>query len=184
MQTYQSTPDYYRDYIEHGWLKDQAAKVHKYIKRWRNDAGKWVYKYATDARTKINRWNTANREFGFGNTPVYEWKADKPKKKNADMITTNYGKKALHKHDSGRADYRSGRVGSTESGIDAGRIRSGRYIKGFSKRPGSRKRTIIYGRHTNTQKGRSVTDMQDELAYIRLRNKIAAYNARKNRRAK
>lgn len=45
MQTYQSTPDYYRDYIEHGWLKDQAAKVHKYIKRWRNKAGKWVYQY-------------------------------------------------------------------------------------------------------------------------------------------
>lgn len=32
-------------FIEHGWLKDQAAKVHKYIKRWRNKAGKWVYQY-------------------------------------------------------------------------------------------------------------------------------------------
>ena len=31
-------------FIEHGWLKDQAAKVHKYIKRWRNKAGKWVYR--------------------------------------------------------------------------------------------------------------------------------------------
>lgn len=45
MQTYQSTPDYYRDYIQHGWLKDQAAKMHKYIKRWKNEAGKWVYQY-------------------------------------------------------------------------------------------------------------------------------------------
>lgn len=45
MQTYQSTPDYYRDYIEHGYLKYQAAKVHKYLKRWRNKAGKWIYQY-------------------------------------------------------------------------------------------------------------------------------------------
>ena len=50
MQTYQSTPDYYRDYIEHGWLKDQAAKTHKYLKRWKNDAGKWVYQYARKAK--------------------------------------------------------------------------------------------------------------------------------------
>lgn len=45
MQQYQSTPDFYREYIEHGLLKDQAAKVHKYIKRWKNEAGKWVYQY-------------------------------------------------------------------------------------------------------------------------------------------
>lgn len=47
MQTYQSTPDYYRDFIEHGWLKDQAAKTHKYIERWKNEAGFWRYRYAS-----------------------------------------------------------------------------------------------------------------------------------------
>ena len=31
--------------IQHGYLKDAAAKVHKYIKRWKNEAGKWVYQY-------------------------------------------------------------------------------------------------------------------------------------------
>lgn len=45
MQQYQSTPDFYRDYIEHGWLKDQAAKAHKYIERHRGKNGKWVYVY-------------------------------------------------------------------------------------------------------------------------------------------
>jgi hypothetical protein len=45
MTQYQATPDYYRDYIEHGWAKDAAAKVHKYIERWKNAAGKWVYRY-------------------------------------------------------------------------------------------------------------------------------------------
>lgn len=47
MQTYQSTPDYYRDFIEHGWLKNQAAKAHKYIERWKNEAGFWRYRYAS-----------------------------------------------------------------------------------------------------------------------------------------
>ena len=32
-------------YLEHGWLKDQAAKVHKYIERHRGKNGKWIYKY-------------------------------------------------------------------------------------------------------------------------------------------
>lgn len=45
MQAYQSTPDYYRDFIEHGWIKNQAAKAHKYIERWKNEAGFWRYRY-------------------------------------------------------------------------------------------------------------------------------------------
>ena len=58
MQIYQSTPDYYRDYIEHGWLKDQAAKVHKYLKRWKNKAGKWVYQYKQPkSNTSYANWN-------------------------------------------------------------------------------------------------------------------------------
>ena len=53
MQTYQSTPDFYRDYIEHGWLKDQAAKVHKYIERWRGKNGKWYYSYKSKAQEQV-----------------------------------------------------------------------------------------------------------------------------------
>lgn len=66
MMQYQSTPDYYRDYIEHGWLKDQAAKVHKYIERWRGKNGKWYYRYKSKAqeteakvlRTVAGKWDT------------------------------------------------------------------------------------------------------------------------------
>lgn len=50
MTQYQATPDYYRDYIEHGWLKDQAAKAHKYIERWRGKNGKWYYRYKSKAQ--------------------------------------------------------------------------------------------------------------------------------------
>lgn len=59
MTQYQATPDYYRDYIEHGWLKNQAAKVHKYISRWRGKNGKWVYKYKENInkKYKIQRKN-------------------------------------------------------------------------------------------------------------------------------
>ena len=42
---YTPTPDYYNDYIQHGWLKDAAAKTHKYIERWRGKNGKWYYRY-------------------------------------------------------------------------------------------------------------------------------------------
>lgn len=41
--------------IEHGWLKDQAARTHKYIKRWKNAAGKWVYQYKQDLADKQAR---------------------------------------------------------------------------------------------------------------------------------
>lgn len=68
---YQQTPDFYNEYIshsavwegrsryrngedelEHGWVKDAAAKAHKYIDRWRNKAGKWVYQYKNEIRDK------------------------------------------------------------------------------------------------------------------------------------
>ena len=86
MQTYQSTPDYYRDYIQHGWLKDQAAKVHKYISRWRGKNGKWYYSYKSKAQelgTKINR---------------------KLSGADADQISLNYGKEPIYgyAHDNAR----------------------------------------------------------------------------------
>lgn len=39
-------------YMEHGWLKDQAAKVHKYIKRWKTKTGRWAYLYAQNKKKK------------------------------------------------------------------------------------------------------------------------------------
>lgn len=45
MQMYQSTPDYYRDVIQHG---------HKYVEKHRGPSGKWVYKY--------NRWKSQRAE--------------------------------------------------------------------------------------------------------------------------
>lgn len=58
MQQYQSTPDFYREYIEHGWAKDAAAKAHKYIKRWKNKAGEWVYQYKKPkSNVSYANWN-------------------------------------------------------------------------------------------------------------------------------
>ena len=42
MQTYQSTPDYYNDYISHYGTQ---AKTHKYIDRKKGKNGKWIYIY-------------------------------------------------------------------------------------------------------------------------------------------
>lgn len=76
MQIYQSTPDYYRDYIEHGWLKDQAAKVHKYIERHRGKNGKWVYVY----RKAKNLYERGKRQVGL--------KTGKYSNYNEDYINT------------------------------------------------------------------------------------------------
>lgn len=66
----EKTLEEYGATIQHGWLKDQAAKIHKYIKRWKGPNGKWYYQYAVntakkagnnlklkalDLRTKFNR---------------------------------------------------------------------------------------------------------------------------------
>lgn len=100
MIQYTPTPDYYNEYIQHGWLKDQAAKAHKYIERWRGKNGKWYYRYKSkvqNAFTKFNRnrllknWNSAYQDPG-----------DRPRKRNADEITTNYGRKMLMRWDNGK----------------------------------------------------------------------------------
>ena len=48
--------------LEHGWLKDQAAKVHKYIKRWKTKAGRWAYLYAKN-KEKLNQAKKDLNEF-------------------------------------------------------------------------------------------------------------------------
>lgn len=87
---YQQTPDFYNEYIshsavwegrsryrngedelEHGWAKDAAAKAHKYIRRWRNKAGKWVYEYKNkkkEPKTNITfeNWNDRRAWRGEG----------------------------------------------------------------------------------------------------------------------
>lgn len=43
--------------LEHGWLRDTAKKVsekaHKYIKRWKDEYGKWRYQYYVRKNKKI-----------------------------------------------------------------------------------------------------------------------------------
>lgn len=122
MQQYQSTPDYYRDYIEHGWVKDQAAKVHKYLKRWRNKAGKWVYEYKNDLEVKRAR----------GGLPATGITRDiRSQKKNGYPINFkmdfSYGKPISRYVDSSGS--------RVNAGIGAGRkraVKKGHTIKGYS----------------------------------------------------
>ena len=61
--------------IEHGWLRDQAASVHKYVKRWRNAAGKWVYQYKQNVADKQAR--QARKEWIFkGVKKAYKQRKD------------------------------------------------------------------------------------------------------------
>lgn len=65
-----------KEAIEHGWLKDQAAKVHKYIKRWKSKSGKWVYQYEKKVKEKTN-------------SLVSEFKARRIKGKNKALYTND-----------------------------------------------------------------------------------------------
>jgi len=117
MILYTQTPDYYSDYIEHGWLKDQAAKVHKYIERWRGKNGKWYYRYATqvgnkakkigknlkykakskalDLKTKYNRIKLI-RDQGYTLKSAI--------KGHPEYVTRNYGKEDTWRSDRGTVD--------------------------------------------------------------------------------
>ena len=144
MIQYQSTPDYYREYIEHGWAQNAANKAHKYIDKYMKN-GKWIYRYKSKAQelgTKINR---------------------KLSGANADQISLNYGKEPIHGYsrDNGKATSRTGTRGNFQnwkgkdvvpasghtdglrvrSGIEAGRQRArkkGVKIKGYTGNLSSR----------------------------------------------
>ena len=80
--------------IEHGWLKDQAANVHKYIKRWKNAAGKWVYQYKQDVEKKKAR--QARKEWIFkGVKKTYKQRKDQisTARDNADTAFRKNAKK-------------------------------------------------------------------------------------------
>lgn len=62
MIQYQSTPDYYRDYMEHGWFKDTAKKTHKYIDKYMSKAGNWVYVYKNKAKKAIDEYKRYKEE--------------------------------------------------------------------------------------------------------------------------
>ena len=115
---YTPTPDYYNEYIQHGYLKDAAAKVHKYIDRWRGKNGKWYYRYKSKAyelgtkiRRKLNKaeaneisWNKG-KELGAG----YVYDTGKP---GGYRYTNNRGGYSIDIH----SNYKKG--------IEAGRKRA------------------------------------------------------------
>ncbi len=140
MIIYTQTPDYYDEYLQHGWLKDQAAKVHKYIERWRGKNGKWYYRYTNalnkvkskinskilDLKVKKNRHDLYKGHSG----PFYELKTDKVlsgkgRKRWAQEVTKNYGTERTGHWDNGSANksgnYQEG--SRLKGGIEAGRER-------------------------------------------------------------
>ena len=145
MQTYQSTPDFYREYIEHGWLKDQAAKTHKYIKRWRNKAGKWVYQYKSKVKETLDRYDRR-----MAHIPPEAISGTKSAEREPIKYLANGPFAKLHKkkyqssfniEDSkehrGYSYSRSGSKGLTKNGISAGRQRAAKK-KGYSGNLSSR----------------------------------------------
>lgn len=104
---YTPTPiNYYEDYIQHGWLKDQAAKAHKYLDRWRGKNGKWYYRYKSKAQelgTKIRR---------------------KLKGINNNEVTSDYGRHPGPKKYGKFSNSKSLSQRNVNAGLEAGRKRA------------------------------------------------------------
>ena len=159
MQTYQSTPDYYRDYIEHGYLKDQAAKVHKYLKRWKNDAGKWVYQYANKAKGAYyrnkskwqeNETKIVRRKLGIKDPETITVGA----KRRIYPMVTKYSIKSKYTGNSGKANSRSGQAGSNRNR----KIGTGLRERGYSSSFGS---ATSFGNHVTNRNWRQDRDAQN-----------------------
>lgn len=128
MTQYQATPDYYRDYIEHGWLKDQAAKVHKYIERWRGKNGKWYYRYKSKAQELGAKANRTMRRV------------------DPAQISLNNGKEPIHgyAYDNGKATSRTGTYGNFQNSKKKDVVPASGHTKGLKTNSGiaaGRKRT-------------------------------------------
>lgn len=134
---YTPTPiNYYDDYIQHGWLKDQAAKVHKYLERWRGKNGKWYYRYKSKAQelgTKIRR---------------------KLKGINNNEITSDYGRHPGPKKYGKFSNSKSLSQRNVNAGIEAGRKRTKKNgnltSRGYSGSQGSGEKKRV--RNTGTRK--------------------------------
>lgn len=92
MIIYTQTPDYYQEYLEHGWLKDQAAKVHKYLERWRGKNGKWYYRYNNAKASAQNALNTIKKEGKYLATKYKNKITKNPKYINAKTKYNRYRK--------------------------------------------------------------------------------------------
>lgn len=176
MQTYQSTPDFYREYIEHGWLKDQAAKVHKYIKRWRNKAGKWVYEYKEAKEKNIKSTSAYEDHRGYPGSNRDKSKYIRNTARNDPYLDwnsfTKIGKIKKYSKD-------------ISSGIHAGRqraIKRGHKIKGYSGNLSERG----YSTSKSGQKGYTLTVDSwvsgiDRAERSRLRRENEEYKKRGNK---
>ena len=104
--------------IQHGYLKDAAAKTHKYLKRWKNAAGKWVYQYKGKAREQAIK--LARKAYNLDPTDVTN-----PTRPALFKEAFRTGRGVNYtKGTSGKANSHSGQEGSRlNAGIAAGRKR-------------------------------------------------------------
>lgn len=99
-------------YLEHGWLKDQAAKAHKYIERWRGKNGKWYYRYKSKALESATKF--ANKAVGI-NDPRSVVNNKKPSVHWFPLLGSSKGRNVVWA-DNGKANSRSGQTGSRVKG--------------------------------------------------------------------
>ena len=106
--------------IQHGWLKNAAAKAHKYIERWKGKNGKWYYKYKSKALESVTKF--ANKTVGI-NDPRSVVNNKKPVEYWFPLLGSSRGRNVVWT-DNGKANSRRGQTGSrVKQGTVAGRKR-------------------------------------------------------------
>lgn len=200
MQTYQSTPDYYRDFISHA--------DYKYISKHRGPSGKWVYVYNNESQRSAYKDRKKQIQTSREQTESDAYKRDKDQKERRKYAYPDRARqigegrerartKYIFRHTKGSDFYRY--VANKEGWKD----HSSKQMKTLSQRTDSYgddevgRRTL--NARTNAKRkhraqisvtaatkgyGKSSTQPSREALKIRERNRKAAERARKNRKAK
>ena len=126
-------------YLEHGWLKDQAAKVHKYIERHRGKNGKWIYKYKRASMPEMINMVYKNRNNPLeGDEKISRYLENRGYMSMDDYVRNQYRRKGKRLKTLGKiigldinlANPRQNNRGYTNSGSASAKL-SSKYAKGF-----------------------------------------------------
>lgn len=198
---YQQTPDFYNEYIshsavwegrsmyrngedelEHGWVKDAAAKAHKYIDRWRGKNGKWYYKYKQTLTNLKGRYRTRNG--GRTNIDLEERENDRGYSSSRSRGDQIYGSRnaklglsfmAPVKGSSDHGNSRSYSKQGVDRAILAGRKRAtkkGYKVKGYTGNLTSRGYTGSRGQASNNKATSKALSRREHMDYLKKNRSI------------
>ena len=202
MQTYQSTPDYYRDFISHA--------NYKYISKHRGPSGKWVYVYKNESQRSAYKDRKKQIQESREQTEFDAYKRDRDQKERRKYAYPDRARQVKEGRDRAKSKYGLRSYKGTDfyrwrANAEGWKDHSSKQMKTLARRTGSTiggdnevgRRTLnarinakrkhsarIAVESTTKGYGKSSTQPSKKALEIRERNRKAAERARKNRKAK